>query len=519
MQAIILAAGMGRRLNEYTRDNTKCMVPVCGERLIDRVLRQLTPLRLTRLIIVVGYQAANLTNHIRRSYHGPLPIEFVENPIYDKTNNIYSLWLVREQLQADDTLLLESDLIFDTSLLEQIVTNPFPNLCLVEKYENWMDGTMVCIDDDCNVVDFVSKKAFKYSDIDRYYKTINIYKFSREFSAHSYVPFLDAYCRALGNNEYYEQVLRVITLLDHTNLRALPVEGARWYEIDDAQDLEIAEVMFSEPRQKLQKLRAHDGGYWRFPKMVDFSHPTHPFFPTRRLLDELRSNFDVLVTSRPSSGPILSILASRNLGVRRDYVAVGSSVQSLLQGVSAGHTVVDETFTDLLPPEDRHPMLTNEALTANPQTVVVRDLGVEAGVPGLSLAVLACGDPAEAASVREKTERAGVNAVAESYLQIFGKYTAFYQQACRKFHEERKWLTEQLATLGLRSVASACPAMLTFEPADAAHGFDAEEVVLRLLTDGGLLTATDGAERLSVAVRRRKENQLLVKHLQSILNK
>ena len=60
MQAIILAAGMGRRLGEYTKDNTKCMLPVNGVRLIDRLLTQLSKLNLKRVVIVIGYQGQNL---------------------------------------------------------------------------------------------------------------------------------------------------------------------------------------------------------------------------------------------------------------------------------------------------------------------------------------------------------------------------------------------------------------------------------------------------------------------------
>ena len=230
MQAIILAAGMGRRLGEYTRDNTKCMLPVNGERLIDRVLGQLSQLGLSRVVIVVGYKGQNLIDYIGHRYDDRLKIEYVNNPVYDKTNNIYSLSLAKEKLQEDDTLLIESDLIFDDSLFRMIMDNPYPNLALVDKYETWMDGTMVRIDEDNNIVNFIPKKAFKYKDVDSYYKTVNIYKFSREFSQNKYVPFLEAYSKALGNNEYYEQVLRVITLLDNAELKALPItNGAKWY--------------------------------------------------------------------------------------------------------------------------------------------------------------------------------------------------------------------------------------------------------------------------------------------------
>ena len=112
MQAIILAAGMGKRLGEYTKENTKCMVPVNGVRLIDRALEQLSHLGLSRVVIVVGYQGQNLIDYIGNRYEGKVKIEFINNPIYDKTNNIYSLAWANDQMQEDDTLWLESDLIY-----------------------------------------------------------------------------------------------------------------------------------------------------------------------------------------------------------------------------------------------------------------------------------------------------------------------------------------------------------------------------------------------------------------------
>ena len=89
--------------------------------------------------------------------------------------------------------------------------------------------------------------------MDCYYKTVNIYKFSKEFSRTHYVPFLEAYTKALGNKEYYEQVLRVITLLDKCELKALPLDGQKWYEIDDVQDLDIAETLFANSVTKLSR--------------------------------------------------------------------------------------------------------------------------------------------------------------------------------------------------------------------------------------------------------------------------
>lgn len=351
MQAIILAAGMGRRLGEYTRDNTKCMLPVNGVRLIDRVLGQLAPLGLSRVVIVVGYKGQNLIDYIGHRYDDRLKIEYVNNPIYDKTNNIYSLALAKDKLQEDDTLLIESDLIFDDSLFRMIVDNPYPNLALVDKYETWMDGTMVRIDEENNIVNFVPKKAFKYKDVDSYYKTVNIYKFSREFSRNKYVPFLEAYSKALGNNEYYEQVLRVITLLDNSELKALPItNGAKWYEIDDVQDLDIAETLFADKDEFMYRYNMRFGGHWRFPKLLDFCYLVNPYFPTAHMKDELRANFDILLTEYPSGMYVNSLIAAKYFNIRQEYTVVGNGaaelIKSLMERVKGRIGVVYPTFQE-----------------------------------------------------------------------------------------------------------------------------------------------------------------------------
>lgn len=340
---------MGRRLGKLTKGNTKCMVKVNGIPLIDRTLTQLSVLPLSKVIIVIGYQGEKLKNHIGHEYKG-LKIEYINNPIFDKTNNIYSLSLAKEELQRDDTLLIESDLIFDDTLFPMIVDNPYPNLALVAKYETWMDGTMVRIDDDNNIVNFVPKKAFKYNDVDFYYKTVNIYKFSKEFSQTHYVPFLEAYTKALGNNEYYEQVLRVITLLDNCELKALPLTGQRWYEIDDIQDLDIAETLFALDEERLSLYQKRYGGYWRFPNLIDFCYLVNPYFPPQKLKDELKANFDTLLSEYPSGMRINSLLISKYFHINSDYAVVGNGaaelIKSLMENRKGKIGVVYPTFEE-----------------------------------------------------------------------------------------------------------------------------------------------------------------------------
>lgn len=338
MQAIILAAGMGKRLGELTKNNTKCMVEVNGIRLIDRMITQLSKFNLNRLVIVVGYEGKKLIDYIGHRYDDILKIEYINNPIYDRTNNIYSLALAKEELCKDDTILLESDLIFEDRMLELLINHRDPDLALVAKYETWMDGTMVCVDNDRNITNFVPKEAFCYENADVYYKTVNIYKFSSEFSKYQYVPFLEAYCRVMGNNEYYEQVLHILLHLHSSTLKALPITNEKWYEIDDVQDLDIASTIFSDKDIKWKEYHKRYGGYWRFPQMLDYCYLVNPFFPPKRMKDELRANFDTLLENYPSGMQINSLLAGKYFGVKQDYIVVGNGAAELIKVVMEEHS-------------------------------------------------------------------------------------------------------------------------------------------------------------------------------------
>lgn len=331
MQGLILAAGMGKRLKDLTQNNTKCMVKVNGVTLIDRMLHQLDKLCLSRIVIVIGYEGKKLVDYIS-TLDIQTPICYVENSIFDKTNNIYSLALAKDYLLQEDTLLLESDLIFEDSVLQVLLNDPRETLALVDKYESWMDGTCIKIGEDDSIDAFIPGKHFVFNDIPQYYKTVNIYKFSRYFSSTHYVPFLDAYSKALGNNEYYEQVLRVITMLDDPGIKAKKLNGQLWYEIDDIQDLDIASSIFApDGNEKLARIQARYGGYWRYPHLLDFCYLVNPYFPPQKLIDEIKASFDTLLTQYPSGMQVNSLLAAKNFGIHQEHVLVGNGAAELIK--------------------------------------------------------------------------------------------------------------------------------------------------------------------------------------------
>ena len=333
MQAIILAAGMGKRLKELTHDSTKCMIKVNGVSLIERMLTQLDKKSLSRIVIVVGYKSEKLIDFIS-GLDIKTPISYVDNPIYDKTNNIYSLALAKDYLCKEDTLLFESDLIFEDSVIDLLLDDPRDTLALVDKYESWMDGTCVKIDANDKIEAFVPGKRFKFNEINGYYKTVNIYKFSKHFSETHYVPFLDAYSKALGNNEYYEQVLRVITMLDDPQIKAKRLNGEIWYEIDDIQDLDIATSMFAPTdEEKTELVKSRYGGFWRYPHLLDFCYLVNPYFPNQKLIDEIKASFEKLITQYPSGMRVNSLLAAKNFGIHQENIVIGNGAAELIKAL------------------------------------------------------------------------------------------------------------------------------------------------------------------------------------------
>lgn len=338
MRALMLAAGMGKRLGKYTAGNTKCMLKIGDKTLIERACEALYGAGVKDFTIVVGYKGENLKKFLRECDNEivkKMNISFVDNSVYDKTNNIYSLYLAKDELLKDDTILLESDLIYDYELVKRIAESSEKNVVSVAKYEHWMDGTVIKIgDSDGTISEFIEKKDFNFDEINQYYKTVNIYKFSKEFSSKEFVPFLEAYIKAYGENEYYELVLKIIAHLSRSQLKALDVSDLKWYEIDDAQDYDITNCIFSNGVEKLKNFQKRYGGYWRFRGLLDYCYLVNPYYPPKALFDRMKYMSKELITQYPSGQNTMCINASRMLNyVDEKYLCVGNGAAELINAL------------------------------------------------------------------------------------------------------------------------------------------------------------------------------------------
>lgn len=349
MQSIILAAGLGSRLGELTKECTKCMVKINGITLIERMLRQLDRYGMDRIIIVTGYKGDILKDYVQNLGINT-PVVFVDNSDYRHTNNIYSLWLTREFLEEMDSLVLESDMIFEDRVIEKMLA--VDNGCgtFVARPRPWMDGSIVKLDKDNNIVYFVDEEEVKRIDPSYYHKIVSIYKFKKRYVSEKYMTYLNEYVKKNRDNNLYESLLKVIDLDVEKKIPAEILDEEQWYEINDIQDMDIAESMFADGNEKVRKYLQRYGGYWRYPAMRDFCYLVNPYFPNERFMNEMKSNFDVLVREYPSGMAVNSLLAGHFFGVRTENICVGNGtaelIKSLMENISGNIGMVYPTFEE-----------------------------------------------------------------------------------------------------------------------------------------------------------------------------
>lgn len=234
--ACILAAGTGSRLFPLTESMPKCLTEVHGRPLLGRLIASLREQGFKRLVFVLGHLEDSIRSFLE--FHAAdLTIDYVSNPVFATTNNIYSLWLAREKLN-EPFLLIESDLIFDTPLLSALT---YPDRIAVSHRLPWMRGTMVTTDGH-RVTEFLLGENSNAAVEE--YKTVNICSLSVS-SWSAIVERLEQYVSMGRVNEYYEAVFRDLVSEGRLDLQCVLFDENRWYEIDTLDDLRGAHETFA----------------------------------------------------------------------------------------------------------------------------------------------------------------------------------------------------------------------------------------------------------------------------------
>jgi L-glutamine-phosphate cytidylyltransferase len=233
MKAVILAAGQGTRIRSVHGERPKCLIEVDERTILDHQLDALCIAGINDVAIVVGYEKEQIIAHAKQRNHPNQKIQFIENPAFALTNNIYSLWLSLEWLRGDTFVCLNADVIFDPEILASAVRSLAPISMIVDPL--WREETMKVIISGNRVLR-MSKKISREDFSGTY---IGITVFNRAIQER-FLGKMDDVISAGRVKEFFN--VAVQELADEgVQVGFTSTDGLPWAEIDDPLDLTFAQ--------------------------------------------------------------------------------------------------------------------------------------------------------------------------------------------------------------------------------------------------------------------------------------
>ena len=233
MKAIVLAAGQGKRLLPLTENLPKSLLKVGDQTIIEHILDRLVKCDINETLIVVGHEEKKIKQKIGKIYKG-MKINYISNPIYHKTNNIYSLWLAKETAK-DGFVLINGDDIFNVRILDNIIRCVHKDAGVIDDSVTDLPEEAMKVTIHQGIIKEVSKKVPKekiHGD------AIGIYKFSTEGSK----KFFEEIEKFISRDETNVFYLHAMTNLAKAHdIHAISTKNMSWFEIDDHNDLEKAQ--------------------------------------------------------------------------------------------------------------------------------------------------------------------------------------------------------------------------------------------------------------------------------------
>ncbi|MEH2278225.1 MAG: phosphocholine cytidylyltransferase family protein [Nostoc sp.] len=238
MKAIILAAGVGRRLGKDGQIQPKCLLKFNGKSLLERHLNYLRHYQIDEVVIAVGYQAQRIQEEIK-ALGAENWVSTVYNPDYTK-GSVISLWTVRQHLVAgDDILLMDADVLYDRRIIERLVKTNIPNCFLLDRdFEPGDEPVKLCVRDNY-LVEFRKQIAFGLV-YDFAGESVGFFRFG-SVAAHQIATRTEQYVADGRHDEPYEEVIRDLLLETPEKFGYEDITGLPWLEIDFPQDIQRAQ--------------------------------------------------------------------------------------------------------------------------------------------------------------------------------------------------------------------------------------------------------------------------------------
>jgi choline kinase len=238
MKAVILAAGISSRLRPLTDHTPKCLLNVGEKKILELTLDNILANGITDVILVTGYLEQQIRDFVTANYP-LLKITYIYNDVYSSTNNIYSLWLVKDHVLGDDMLLMDSDIIFDQEIIQALLDSGYENCLALKRHHVGEEEIKVKVDAEGRVLE-ISKEV---NPAEALGESIGIEKFGVH-ALKNLFDILDRKVRIEKNvNIFYEAAFQEL-ISDGEDLFAVDVSDFTCMEIDTANDLEAAGKLF-----------------------------------------------------------------------------------------------------------------------------------------------------------------------------------------------------------------------------------------------------------------------------------
>ena len=237
MKAVILAAGIASRLRPLTDDTPKCLLKIDEKSILELTIDNIIANDVDDVIIVTGYLAEKIKNLVSKKYPG-LNVTYIFNEVYDATNNIYSLWLTKENLLGDEMLLMDSDIIFDKEIITKLLASDHENCLALKRHDVQDEEIKVKVDENGRVLEI--GKEVKLQDATG--ESIGIEKFGVETLKELFTIMERKIVIEKRVNQFYEAAFQ--ELADNgANIYSVDTTDYICMEIDTAADLEAARTI------------------------------------------------------------------------------------------------------------------------------------------------------------------------------------------------------------------------------------------------------------------------------------
>lgn len=237
MKAIILAAGVGRRLGKDGQIQPKCLLKFNGKSLLERHLNYLRHYDIDEVVIAVGYQAEKIQDEIK-ALAAENWVSTVYNPDYTQ-GSVISLWTLRQHLAAgDDLLLMDADVLYDRHIIERLVKTNISNCFLLDRdFEPGDEPVKLCVKDGY-LVEFRKQVALSLYDFAG--ESVGFFRFENAI-AQRLARRAEQYVAEGLHDEPYEEVIRDLLLETPETFGYEDITGLPWIEIDFPEDIQRAQ--------------------------------------------------------------------------------------------------------------------------------------------------------------------------------------------------------------------------------------------------------------------------------------